>query len=177
VGQELCHPAGADADAGYQQGEETGNGGEKAGPVVPVEQPLGPVVVLAHRGASYDAPEHTFPSYDRAVKADTDFLECDLQLTKDGVLVCIHDTTVNRTTGASKTGRVDSYTLAQLRSMDFGSWFNTVNPARASKDFVGAKVVPLEEQTACYRKPHRTCASTSRPKLPASTPASSSRSW
>lgn len=123
-----------------------------AGPVVPIEQPLGPVVVLAHRGASYDAPEHTFPAYDRAVKADTDFLECDLQLTKDGVLVCVHDTTVDRTTGARNTGRVDSYTLAQLRTMDFGSWFNTLNPARASKEFVGAKIVPLEEQIACYRK-------------------------
>ena len=61
---------------------------------VPVEQPLGPVLVLAHRGASFDAPEHTRPAYDKAMRDGTDFLECDLQLTKDGVLVCIHDTTV-----------------------------------------------------------------------------------
>jgi glycerophosphoryl diester phosphodiesterase len=119
---------------------------------VPVEQPLGDVLVLAHRGASYDAPEHTFPAYDRAVQADTDFLECDLQLTKDGVLVCVHDTTVDRTTGAQHTGRVDSYTLAQLRAMDFGSWFNTTNPTRSKPEFAKARIVPLEEQIACYRK-------------------------
>lgn len=119
---------------------------------VPLEAPLDKALVLAHRGASYDAPEHTFPAYDRAVQADTDFLECDLQMTKDGVLVCIHDTTVDRTTGAQHTGRVDSYTLAQLRAMDFGSWFNTTNPTRAKPEFAKARVVPFEEQLACYRK-------------------------
>ncbi|MDP3713332.1 MAG: glycerophosphodiester phosphodiesterase family protein [Mycobacteriales bacterium] len=119
---------------------------------VPLEAPLDKALVLAHRGASYDAPEHTFPAYDRAVQADTDFLECDLQLTKDGVLVCIHDTTVDRTTGAQHTGRVDAYTLAQLRAMDFGSWFNTTNPTRAKPEFARARVVPFEEQLACYRR-------------------------
>ena len=128
------------------------SGAAVATPAVPIEQPLGPVVVLAHRGASYDAPEHTFPAYDRAVRADADFLECDLQLTKDGVLVCVHDTTVTRTTGGRQTGRVDSYTLAQLRKMDFGSWFNTSNPTRATPEFAGARIVPLEEQITCYRK-------------------------
>lgn len=108
----------------------------------PVEQPLGDVLVLAHRGASHDAPEHTRPAYDKALRDGTDFLECDLQLTKDGVLVCVHDTTVDRTTGGKHTGRVDSYTLAELRRMDFGSWFGP--------DFAGERIVTLEEQLGCY---------------------------
>ena len=116
----------------------------------PLEQPLGPVLVLAHRGASYDAPEHTRPAYDKAMRDGTDFLECDLQLTKDAVLVCVHDTTVDRTTGRQHTGRVDAYTLAQLRAMDFGSWFNTTRPDRAKPQFPGQRIVTLEEQLGCY---------------------------
>ncbi len=69
-------------------------------------------------------------------------LECDLQLTKDDVLVCMHDTTVDRTTGGTATGRVGDFTLAQLRDMDFGSWFGP--------EFAGARIVPFEEQLRCY---------------------------
>lgn len=119
-----------------------------------IEQPLGPVMVLAHRGASFDAPEHTFFAYDLAVQYDTDFLECDLQLSKDDVLVCIHDTTVDRTskgsTSPETTGRVDKFTLAQLRTLDWGKWFNTANPARAKPEYVKAALVPFEEQLDCY---------------------------
>ena len=109
---------------------------------VPVEQPLDDVLVLAHRGASHDAPEHTRPAYDKAIKDGADFIECDLQLTKDGVLVCVHDTTVDRTTGGTHSGRVDSFTLAELRRMDFGSWFGP--------EFTGERIVTLEEQLGCY---------------------------
>jgi glycerophosphoryl diester phosphodiesterase len=70
-------------------------------------------------------------------------LECDLQLTADRQLVCMHDDTVDRTTGGTATGAVDSFTLAQLREMDFGSW--------KGPEFAGAEVVTLEEQIACYR--------------------------
>jgi glycerophosphoryl diester phosphodiesterase len=101
-----------------------------------------PPLVISHRGASAAAPEHTFAAYDRAVEAHTDVLECDLQMTADGVLVCMHDTTVDRTTGGTATGRVDSFTLAQLQAMDFGSWFGP--------EFAGAHVVPFEEQLRCY---------------------------
>lgn len=119
---------------------------------VPLEQPLGDVLVLAHRGASHDAPEHTRPAYDRAQRSGTDFLECDLQMSKDGVLVCLHDTTVDRTTGGAHSGRVDSFTLAELRAMDTGSWFNAQHPDRARPEYVGQRVVTLEEQLACYAK-------------------------
>ena len=110
--------------------------------------PLGPVQVIAHRGASYDAPEHTFAAYDRAVRNGADFLECDLQLTSDEVLVCVHDTTVDRTSDG--TGRVDAFTLAQLRTLDFGSWFNTANPLRPNPAYAGLRIVPFEEQLRCY---------------------------
>lgn len=100
------------------------------------------VLVIGHRGASADAPEHTIEAYDRAVEQGADVLECDLQLTKDEVLVCVHDTTVDRTTGGMAQGRVEDFTLEQLRAMDFGSWFD---PA-----FAGAQIVTLEEQLRCY---------------------------
>jgi glycerophosphoryl diester phosphodiesterase len=101
-------------------------------------------VVISHRGASAEAPEHTFAAYDRAVAEHTDVLECDLQLTADDVLVCMHDTTVDRTTGGTASGRVGDFTLEQLRGMDFGSW--------TGPQFAGAKIVPFEEQLRCYAK-------------------------
>jgi glycerophosphoryl diester phosphodiesterase len=103
-----------------------------------------PPLVIAHRGASIDAPEHTFAAYDRAVEQHADVLECDLQLTADDVLVCVHDTTVDRTTGGTATGRVDDYTLDELRAMDFGAWFGP--------EFAGETIVPFEEQLRCYRE-------------------------
>jgi glycerophosphoryl diester phosphodiesterase len=105
-------------------------------------------IVISHRGASAYAPEHTFFAYDLAMRQDTDMLECDLILTKDEVPVCIHDETVDRTSDG--TGRVDSFTLAEMRAFDFGSWFNTSNPTQADPSFVGAKIVPFEEQLDCY---------------------------
>lgn len=106
-------------------------------------------LVISHRGASAYAPEHTFFAYDLAIKQDTDMLECDLILTKDEVPVCIHDETVDRT--SESTGRVDGFTLAEMREMDFGSWFNVGKmPPAAKPEFVGAKIVPLEEQLDCY---------------------------
>jgi glycerophosphoryl diester phosphodiesterase len=100
------------------------------------------VLVIGHRGASADAPEHTIAAYDRAVEQGADVLECDLQLTADEVPVCVHDTTVDRTTGGTAQGRVEDFTLEQLQAMDFGSWFGP--------DFAGAQIVTLEEQLRCY---------------------------
>lgn len=65
---------------------------------------------IAHRGASGYAPEHTFPSYDMALNdLGASYLELDLQMTKDGHLVAMHDETVDRTTNG--TGRVSQYTF------------------------------------------------------------------
>lgn len=110
----------------------------------------GPQLVASHRGASAYAPEHTLFAYDLAIEQDTDLLECDVILTKDEVPVCIHDETIDRTVAGGKTGRVDSYTLAELREFDFGSWFNATNPTLAKPEYVGAKIVPFEEQLDCY---------------------------
>lgn len=110
----------------------------------------GPQLAIAHRGASAYAPEHTFFAYDLALAMDVDMIECDLVLSKDEVPVCIHDTDVTRTTGGAHTGSVERYTLAELRQMDFGSWFNTQNPSYAKPEYAGAKIVPFEEQLDCY---------------------------
>jgi glycerophosphoryl diester phosphodiesterase len=101
---------------------------------------LSPQLSIAHRGASAYAPEHTFFAYDLAMEMDADMLECDLFISADEVPVCIHDTTVDRTSNGS--GRVEDLTLAQLRELDFGSWFGP--------EYAGASIVPFEEQMDCY---------------------------
>ncbi|MEU5424309.1 glycerophosphodiester phosphodiesterase [Streptomyces olivoreticuli] len=79
-----------------------------------------PLAVIAHRGASEDAPEHTLSAYRRAIEDGADALECDVRLTADGHLVCVHDRRVNRTSNGR--GAVSSLELADLATLDFGSW-------------------------------------------------------
>jgi glycerophosphoryl diester phosphodiesterase len=79
----------------------------------PPERPL----VIAHRGASAARAEHTIAAYALAIEAGADGLECDVRLTSDGHLVCIHDRRINRTSNGS--GAVSSRDLAHLRSLDF----------------------------------------------------------
>jgi glycerophosphoryl diester phosphodiesterase len=76
--------------------------------------------VVAHRGASAVEAEHTLAAYVRALDDGADGLECDVRLTRDGVLVCVHDRTVNRT--SSGRGVVSTLELADLSELDFGSW-------------------------------------------------------
>ncbi len=78
--------------------------------------------MIAHRGASAELPEHTLAAYVRALELGADGLECDVRLTRDGHLVCIHDRTVDRTSDGS--GVVSTMTLAELQRLDFGSWFD-----------------------------------------------------
>ncbi|MCZ2525080.1 glycerophosphodiester phosphodiesterase [Streptomyces sp. HB2AG] len=78
------------------------------------------VRVVAHRGASADVAEHTLAAYRKAVEDGADALECDVRLTADGHLVCVHDRRVNRTSNGR--GAVAGLELAQLASLDFGSW-------------------------------------------------------
>ncbi|WP_329133974.1 glycerophosphodiester phosphodiesterase family protein [Streptomyces sp. NBC_01476] len=79
-----------------------------------------PVQVVAHRGASEDVPEHTLAAYRKAIEYGADALECDVRLTADGELVCVHDWRVNRTSNGR--GAVSSLELADLAALDFGSW-------------------------------------------------------
>lgn len=76
--------------------------------------------VVAHRGASDAEPEHTLAAYRRAIEDGADALECDVRLTADGHLVCVHDRRVNRTSNGR--GAVSSLELADLAALDFGSW-------------------------------------------------------
>jgi glycerophosphoryl diester phosphodiesterase len=77
-------------------------------------------LVVAHRGASAHRAELTFAAYELAIEQGADGIECDVRLTADGHLVCIHDDVVDRT--SSGTGRVSEMTLAELSELDFGSW-------------------------------------------------------
>jgi glycerophosphoryl diester phosphodiesterase len=77
-------------------------------------------LVFAHRGSSADLPEHTLAAYLRALEEGADGLECDVRLTRDGHLVCVHDRRLDRTSNG--TGRVSAHTLAELEALDFGSW-------------------------------------------------------
>ncbi|MFE7624048.1 glycerophosphodiester phosphodiesterase family protein [Streptomyces sp. NPDC057509] len=79
-----------------------------------------PIQVIAHRGASDDAPEHTLAAYRKAIEDGADALECDVRLTADGHLVCVHDRRVNRTSNGR--GAVSALELNALAALDFGSW-------------------------------------------------------
>ncbi|ORA82637.1 glycerophosphodiester phosphodiesterase [Mycolicibacter kumamotonensis] len=76
--------------------------------------------VVAHRGASFDRPEHTLAAYDLALQEGADGVECDVRLTSDGHLVCVHDRRVDRTSNG--VGLVSEMTLSQLQGFDYGSW-------------------------------------------------------
>jgi glycerophosphoryl diester phosphodiesterase len=95
--------------------------------------------LIAHRGASAYAPEHTLTAYRLAIVQDADYVEQDLAVTRDGVLICLHDDSLERTTNVEEvfpqratidpvTGRrqwlaVD-FTLAEIKQLDAGSWFD-----------------------------------------------------
>jgi glycerophosphoryl diester phosphodiesterase len=92
-------------------------------------------LVFAHRGASAAVAEHTLGAYLQAIEDGADGVECDVRLTRDQHLVCVHDGRLNRTSDG--TGRVSTHTLAELDVLDFGSWHagtasgvSTVSPAR-----------------------------------------------
>lgn len=76
--------------------------------------------VVAHRGSSGEHPEHTLAAYKRAVDEGADALECDVRLTRDGHLICVHDRRVDRTSNGR--GAVSALELAELADLDFGSW-------------------------------------------------------
>ena len=104
----------------------------------------GPVLNIGHRGASAYAPEHTFAAYDLALEQGADYIEIDLQMTADGVLVALHDKTLNRTADAPEgvpeqycRGLVSKKTLEQIKMCDVGSWF--------SPEYAGEQIPTLEE--------------------------------
>ncbi|XPD22912.1 glycerophosphodiester phosphodiesterase [Bacillus haimaensis] len=98
---------------------------------------------VAHRGASGHAPEHTITSYKMGEKMHGDYIEVDLQMTKDGQLIAMHDETLDRTTNG--TGQVKDHTLEEIKKLDAGSWFNEKYPEKANPAYKGLKVPALEE--------------------------------
>jgi len=78
------------------------------------------VQVVAHRGSSGSHPEHTLQAFEAALADGVDALECDVRLTRDGVLVCVHDRKVDRTSDGR--GVVSTLELKDLHELDFASW-------------------------------------------------------
>lgn len=107
--------------------------------------------VIAHRGASFDAPESTAAAYKLARDLGADYLELDLQRSKDGVLFALHDNNLQRTTDVAskfperKDSPANAFTIAELKTLDAGSWFNTAYPDRARPSYVGLKILTLDE--------------------------------
>lgn len=91
--------------------------------------------VMAHRGLSADAPENTLYAFSDAISVGADFIELDVQQTKDGVLVVMHDSNLKRTTGVNKD--IWDVNYADIQDLDAGSWFD---PAYAN-----ARIPTLEE--------------------------------
>ncbi|MET8409990.1 glycerophosphodiester phosphodiesterase family protein [Streptomyces sp. NPDC005195] len=91
--------------------------------------PDGGVVIVAHRGASGYAPENTLASIDKAAAMGFDWVENDVQRTKDGELVVLHDATLARTTDVEKVyphrapWKVKDFTAAEIGRLDAGSWY------------------------------------------------------
>lgn len=97
-------------------------------------------LVWAHRGASGYAPENTMPAFEKAVKMGADGIELDVQLTKDGELVVIHDETIDRTSNGS--GWVKDLTYAKLARYNY----NKLHP-----EYANAKIPTLEEVYALVK--------------------------
>ena len=103
-------------------------------------------LVVAHRGSSYALAEHTLGAYLRAIDEGADALECDVRLTRDGHLVCVHDRRVDRT--STGHGVVSDFDLDDLRELDFGSWKDdlpaTEDAFIEERDSTEAPVLTLE---------------------------------
>jgi len=94
-----------------------------------------PWMRIAHRGASGTAPEHTRAAFARALDLDVDMIELDVQLTRDGHLVVLHDEGLERTTNGH--GAVREHTLSEIKTLDAGIWFGP--------QFMGERVLTLSE--------------------------------
>ena len=99
--------------------------------------------VIAHRGASGDAPESTLPALEIAHLAGADYLELDIQISADGHLVAFHDRELQRTSNGE--GRINDYDLETLQQLDTGRWFNAAYPDKADGSFAGLPILTLEE--------------------------------
>lgn len=95
----------------------------------------GRTIIIGHRGAMGHAPENTLASFKKGMELGADVLEFDVHLSRDGVIVVMHDAVVNRTTDGS--GLISEMTLSELKQLDAGSWFG--------REFAGERIPTLEE--------------------------------
>jgi glycerophosphoryl diester phosphodiesterase len=123
--------------------------------------------VVAHRGASHDNAEHTLGAYLAALDAGAEARECDVRLTADGHLVCVHDRNVRRT--ASTHGIVSTMQLADLDALDFASWKNPwadLDDEAPERDEEKGRVLTLRkllETVADYHRPVEVAIETKHP--------------
>lgn len=99
------------------------------------------IIVVGHRGTVKFAPENTIAAFRKAIEWGADLIEIDVRETRDGHLVLMHDSTVNRTTNGA--GKVAAMTLAEIKQLDAGSWF--------SSEFKGERVPTLREALVAIR--------------------------
>ena len=108
-------------------------------------------LVIAHRGVPYYAPEETIPAYLLARDLGADYLEADLQRTKDGIIIALHDDNLQRTTNIAAlypertNDLVNSFTWDELQKLDAGSWFNNAYPELARDSYNALKIISLEQ--------------------------------
>jgi len=108
-------------------------------------------IVIAHRGSEFWTPEETEPAFRFARNLGADYLEFDIQLTKDSMLVAFHDSKPARTTNVATVfperadGEINDFTLSELRMLDAGSWFNEAYPEQARPLYTGQQVLTLED--------------------------------
>lgn len=103
--------------------------------------------LIAHRGASAEAPENTLVAMHQAVEIGVDFIEFDVRLTRDGIPVIFHDASLARTTTSRKALHICDLNFEQIRELDAGSWFDP--------KFSGEKIPTLEEVLQAKFKPSR----------------------
>ena len=99
--------------------------------------------VIAHRGASGHAPESSMAALELAHEWGVDYLELDVQITSDGELVAFHDDDISRASNGE--GGINEHTLAELKALDTGSWFNDAYPDQADEAFEGIQILTLDE--------------------------------
>ena len=108
-------------------------------------------VLVAHRGASYKAPESSLPAIKAALESGIDYIELDIQRSKDGVLVIFHDTNLLRLTDAKNVFpdrdnyELKNFTLEELKSLNYGAWFNLNYPERAKDSYSDLTIMTLQE--------------------------------
>ena len=110
------------------------------------------LLIIAHRGASAQAPENTLAAFQKAIEDEADGIEFDVRIARDGVPVVFHDATLKRIAGREIS--VLSLTSKELQTFDVGSWFNLENPRKANEKFV-AETIPTFAQLLDFLKDYK----------------------